>query len=329
MLPRNSGPIHFIGIGGIGMSGIAEILHNLGFPCRARTERSANVLRLRQLGVHGRPSATRPRTSAAPRSPSSPPRSSRQPRARRGPRPPPAGRPSRRDAGRADAAEVLGRGRRHPRQDHDHVDARRPSSTPASLDPTVINGGIINAYGTNARLGAGEWMVVEADESDGTFLSCRPTDRDRHQHRPRAPRPLRRLRGGQRRLRQLRREHAVLRLRRAVHRPPRGADACSPRITDRRVVTYGFSPQADVRAVNLAVENGGEIFDVVIRARGRGGALASRESTSRCPAATTSRTRSPPSPSPASSASRRGVRERSRASAASSAASPAPARSTA
>src|SRR6202034_3739471 len=45
----------------------------------------------------------------------------------------------------------------------------------AQLDPTVINGGIINAYGTNTRLGAGDWMVVEADESDGTFLKL-PAD---------------------------------------------------------------------------------------------------------------------------------------------------------
>ena len=59
------------------------------------------------------------------------------------------------------------------------------------LDPTVVNGGIINAYGTNARLGAGDWMVVEADESDGTFLKLPAADRRRHQHRPRAPRPLR------------------------------------------------------------------------------------------------------------------------------------------
>ena len=58
------------------------------------------------------------------------------------------------------------------------------------LDPTVVNGGIINAYGTNARLGAGDWMVVEADESDGTFLQAAGRHRRRHQHRPRAPRPL-------------------------------------------------------------------------------------------------------------------------------------------
>ena len=62
------------------------------------------------------------------------------------------------------------------------------------FDPTVINGGIINAYGTNARLGAGEWMVVEADESDGTFAQAAGRRRDRHQYRSRASRPLSGLR---------------------------------------------------------------------------------------------------------------------------------------
>jgi UDP-N-acetylmuramate--alanine ligase len=55
----------------------------------------------------------------------------------------------------------------------------------AGLDPTVINGGIINAYGTNARLGSGDWMVVEADESDGTFVRLPSTYGHCHQYRPR------------------------------------------------------------------------------------------------------------------------------------------------
>ncbi len=66
----------------------------------------------------------------------------------------------------------------------------------AHLDPTVINGGIINAYGTNTRLGDGDWMVVEADESDGSFLRLPSHHRRRHQHGPGAPGPL-----GQRRRR--------------------------------------------------------------------------------------------------------------------------------
>ena len=75
----------------------------------------------------------------------------------------------------------------------------------AQLDPTVINGGIINAYGTNTRLGAGDWMVVEADESDGSFLRLPAVDRRRHQHGPRAPGPLGHRGGDERRLRPVRR----------------------------------------------------------------------------------------------------------------------------
>ncbi len=85
------------------------------------------------------------------------------------------------------------------------------------LDPTVINGGIINAYGTNARMGGGEWMVVEADESDGTFLKLPADIAVGHQYRSRTSRPLRQLRQGARSFPPVRRERAVLRLWRDVH----------------------------------------------------------------------------------------------------------------
>ena len=91
----------------------------------------------------------------------------------------------------------------------------------ANLDPTVINGGIINAYGTNTRLGAGEWMVVEADESDGSFLRLPAViavvtnmDAEHLDHWGTAG-------GDDRGLRPVRRQHSVLRIRRAVHRPSR------------------------------------------------------------------------------------------------------------
>ena len=96
------------------------------------------------------------------------------------------------------------------------------------FDPTVINGGIINAYGTNARLGDGDWMVVEADESDGTFLKLPADVADRHQHRSRASRPFQDLRRHQGRLPRLRREPALLRLRGDVPRPPDRAGAGRP-----------------------------------------------------------------------------------------------------
>ena len=96
------------------------------------------------------------------------------------------------------------------------------------LDPTVINGGIINAYGTNARMGDGEWMVVEADESDGTFLKLPADIAVVTNIDPGASRPLRHVRQGARGVPPIRRERAVLRLRRHVHRPSGSAGAGRP-----------------------------------------------------------------------------------------------------
>jgi UDP-N-acetylmuramate--alanine ligase len=139
----------------------------------------------------------------------------------------------------------------------------------ADLDPTVINGGIINAYGTNARLGAGDWMVVEADESDGTFTKLPATIAVVTNIDP---------------------EHldfygsvealhdafetfienipfygfAVL----CIDHPV--VQSLIGRIMDRRIITYGLSPQADVRATNIVTEKGGAWFDVVIADRRSG-----------------------------------------------------------
>ena len=174
-LPREIGPIHFVGIGGIGMSGIAEVLLNLGYTVQGSDAAdSANVKRLRDKGVEGRHRPQGRAISTTPRCWWSRPRSSATIRNCRRARQAPAGGAPRRDAGRADAAEscvaIAGT----------HGKTTTTSLVAALLDaggfdPTVINGGIINAYGTNARLGAGDWMVVEADESDGTFLKL-PAD---------------------------------------------------------------------------------------------------------------------------------------------------------
>ena len=135
-----------------------------------------------------------------------------------------------------------------------------------NLDPTVINGGIINAYGANAKLGAGKWMVVEADESDGSFLKLFPTvaivtniDPEHMEHY-----------GDFDTLRAAFDTFvenlpfygfAVL----CIDHPE--VQALVSRVTDRRVITYGFNTQADVRAENLVYENGGVKFDVVFRLR--------------------------------------------------------------
>jgi UDP-N-acetylmuramate--alanine ligase len=134
------------------------------------------------------------------------------------------------------------------------------------LDPTVINGGIINSYGTNARLGDGDWMVVEADESDGTFVKVPSTisvvtniDPEHLDH--------------WKNFDQLREAFknfvqnipfygfAVL----CIDHPE--VQALIGKVTDRRIFTFGFSPQADVRAVNVRTEIGQSTFDVVIRER--------------------------------------------------------------
>ena len=174
-LPREIGPIHFVGIGGIGMSGIAEVLSNLGYTVQGSdASEGANVTRLRDKGIrisvgHNAENVSgadvlvvstaikrdNPELMAA--------RAQRIPVVRR-----------------AEMLAELMRLKSCVAIAGTHGKTTTTSMVAAlldagDLDPTVINGGIINAYGTNARLGAGEWMVVEADESDGTFLKL-PAD---------------------------------------------------------------------------------------------------------------------------------------------------------
>ena len=175
-LPREIGPIHFVGIGGIGMSGIAEVL------VQSRLHR-AGLRRLRkrqrQRGCATRASrsrsATRPRTSTAPTCvvvSTAIKRDNPELMAARAQRMP--------VVRRAEMLAELMRLKSCVAIAGTHGKTTTTSMVATlldagGLDPTVINGGIINAYGTNARLGAGDWMVVEADESDGTFLKL-PAD---------------------------------------------------------------------------------------------------------------------------------------------------------
>ena len=174
-LPPEIGPIHFVGIGGIGMSGIAEVLINLGYTVQGSdTSDNANVKRLREKGakitvghearlvdgaevvvVSSAIKRDNPELAAA--------RAKRLPVVRR-----------------AEMLAELMRLKSCVAVAGTHGKTTTTSMVAALLDaghfdPTVINGGIINAYGTNARLGGGDWMVVEADESDGTFLKL-PAD---------------------------------------------------------------------------------------------------------------------------------------------------------
>ncbi|MDR2416777.1 MAG: UDP-N-acetylmuramate--L-alanine ligase [Holosporales bacterium] len=167
--PITIGPIHFVGIGGIGMSGIAEVMHNLGYCVQGcDMEENTNVRRLRRLGVpvsigH---SAQHVQGAAAVVISSAVARDNIEVSQARA-----LGVPI------VHRAEMLGELMRLRRAiavagSHGKTTTTSLASAlldQAGLDPTVVNGGIINAYGSNARLGTGEWIVVEADESDGSF----------------------------------------------------------------------------------------------------------------------------------------------------------------
>jgi UDP-N-acetylmuramate--alanine ligase len=137
------------------------------------------------------------------------------------------------------------------------------------IDPTVVNGGIINAYGTNARLGAGEWVVVEADESDGTFLRLPATvavvtnvDPDHLDYYG----TFDRMRDAFQRFVENVPFYGFAVL--CLDHPE--VQAMVGRIEDRRIITYGFSPQANIRASNLTFADGASRFDIVIADRRAG-----------------------------------------------------------
>ncbi|MET0968501.1 MAG: UDP-N-acetylmuramate--L-alanine ligase [Tardiphaga sp.] len=265
-LPREIGPIHFVGIGGIGMSGIAEVLCNLGYTVQGSdASESANVNRLREKGItihvgHKAENVAgadvlvvstaikrdNPELMAA--------RAQRIPVVRR-----------------AEMLAELMRLKSCVAIAGTHGKTTTTSMVAAlldagDLDPTVINGGIINAYGTNARLGAGEWMVVEADESDGTFLKLPAdvaivtnVDPEHLDH-------FKTFDAVQDAFRHFVENvpfygFAVM----CIDHPV--VQTIVGKIEDRRIITYGQNPQADARLVDLKPANGGSAFKVTFRDR--------------------------------------------------------------
>ncbi|WP_375452665.1 UDP-N-acetylmuramate--L-alanine ligase [uncultured Devosia sp.] len=265
-MPRNIGPVHFVGIGGIGMSGIAEILHNQGYVVQGSdAAANPNVQRLQAMGVRieiGQRAENLGEAAVVVVSSAIK-----------------KGNPEL-DAARARGLPVVRRaemlaeimrfknaiaiGGTHGKTTTTTLVATLLDA--GNLDPTVINGGIINAYGTNARLGEGEWMVVEADESDGTFVKL-PADvvvvtNIDPEH--------------------LDHYHDFDGVKTAFHNfvenvPFYGfavmcldhpeVQALVGEIRDRRVITYGRNPQADVRLVDLETIDGVSHFAVEIRDR--------------------------------------------------------------
>ena len=268
-LPLSIGTIHFVGIGGIGMSGIAEVLHNLGYAVQGSDiAENANVKRLREAGIAvqvghdarnlGRAQVVVVSTAVQPDNPEV-----QAARARLIP-----------VVRRAEMLAELMRLRWAIAVGGTHGKTTTTSLVAAvleaaHLDPTVINGGIINAYGSNTRLGAGDWMVVEADESDGSFLRLPATiavvtNMD--------PEHLDHWGTGEAMVAGY--EHfvqnipfygfAVL----CIDHP--SVQQMIPRLSDRRIITYGFSPQADVRADKVNSDRMGATFEVTVTDRARG-----------------------------------------------------------
>jgi UDP-N-acetylmuramate--alanine ligase len=266
-LPVELGPIHFVGIGGIGMSGIAEVLINLGYTVQGSDAKASKITdRLVTLGAgffEGQRAENLGEAAVVVIS-------------------------SAIKKGNPELEEARSRGLPVVRRAEMLAELMRLKSNIAiagthgktttttiiatlldkgGFDPTVINGGIIHAYGSNARAGEGEWMVVEADESDGSFNRLPATiaivtniDPEHMEH-----------------------WHSFDALRKGFldfvsNIPFYGLAVCCTdhpevqtlvgKITDRRVVTFGFNAQADVRAINLTYENGIAHFDVALQGEG-------------------------------------------------------------
>ncbi|MCC6918368.1 MAG: UDP-N-acetylmuramate--L-alanine ligase [Alphaproteobacteria bacterium] len=269
--PTDIGPIHFVGIGGIGMSGIAEVMKNLGYTIQGSDAAENYTLdRLRKLGIKvtigqaaenlGDAAVVVVSSAIKKDNPEL-----KEARARKLP-----------VVRRAEMLAELMRLKSCVAIAGTHGKTTTTTMVATlldagKLDPTVINGGIINAYGTNARLGLGEWMVVEADESDGTIVRLPATiaivtniDPEHLDHYGTFD--------GVKQAFQTFIENlpfygfAVC----CIDHPE--VQALVGRIHDRRVVTYGFNAQADVRAVNLRAEAGQSVYDVQFSDRVFGGA---------------------------------------------------------
>ena len=263
-LPTQLGAIHFVGIGGIGMSGIAEVLINHGYTIQGSDLKASKITdRLADMGAKvfvGQKAENIEGAEVVVISSAIKP-----------------GNPEL-DAARAQGLPIVRRAEMLAElmrlKSNVAIAGTHGKTTTTTMvatlldaggvDPTVINGGIIHAYGSNARMGQGEWMVVEADESDGTFNKLPATiavvtniDPEHMEH-----------------------YGTFDVLQEAFYTfvsniPFYGVAICNTdhpevqalvgRINDRRVVTYGFNAQADVRAENLRYEGGSAFFDIVLQ----------------------------------------------------------------
>lgn len=266
-LPGDVGPIHFVGIGGIGMSGIAEVLLNHGYVVQGSDLKDSKITqRLAEMGATifiGQKAENLEAAEVVVISSAIKPGNAELDEARR------QGLPVVR---RAEMLAELMRLKSNIAVAGTHGKTTTTTMVAALLDhgkfdPTVINGGIIHAYGSNARVGDGEWMVVEADESDGTFNRLPATiaivtniDPEHMEHWG----DFDTLRAGFNEF--------------VSNIPFYGLAVCCTdhnevqalvgKITDRRVVTYGFNSQADVRATKPTYKAGVAHFDIHLQSEG-------------------------------------------------------------
>lgn len=265
-LPLSIGTIHFVGIGGIGMSGIAEILHNLGYAVQGSDiAESANVLRLRGLGIdisigHDGANLKEAEVIVISSAVKSDNPEVIEARARLIPVVP-----------RAEMLAEIMRLKWGIAVAGTHGKTTTTSIVAAVMDagqfdPTVINGGIINAYGTNARLGDGDWIVVEADESDGTFMKLPATiavvtniDPEHLDHYG----DFDTLKAAFVTFVQNIPFYGFATM--CIDDPE--VQALISAVSDRRIVTYGLSPQADIRATDISADPTGSHFNVIVSNR--------------------------------------------------------------
>ncbi|MGL4311229.1 MAG: UDP-N-acetylmuramate--L-alanine ligase [Paracoccaceae bacterium] len=271
-LPGELGPIHFVGIGGIGMSGIAEVLMTLGYRVQGSDAKASKITdRLVKLGAVFHEGQRAENIGDAAVVVISSAIKSGNPELEEARR---RGLPVVR---RAEMLAELMRLRSNIAIAGTHGKTTTTTMVATLLDkggfdPTVINGGVIHAYGSNARAGAGEWMVVEADESDGSFNRLPATiaivtniDPEHMEHWG----TFDALRKGFYDF--------------VTNIPFYGLAVCCTdhaevqalvgRVTDRRIVTFGFNAQADVRAQNLTYDRGVARFDVALQGEGAGAVI--------------------------------------------------------
>jgi UDP-N-acetylmuramate--alanine ligase len=268
IFPNSFGTLHFTGIGGIGMSGLAELLHQSGYKVQGSDiADSANVQRLREQGIR----AMVPHAAENILDANGKPVSGLVYSAAVKENNPELLRARELKIPLINRSELLAEVMRTKWSvgvtgTHGKTTTTSMVGTlleAGGIDPTVVNGGIVNAYGTNTRIGKGDWIVVEADEAFGTFLKLRPTIaivtnmdpehldyyhnfdnvRAAYKHYVEAT-PFYGL--------------SIL----CLDHPE--VQKLAAQIKDRRVVTYGTNPQADIKAVNIRQTAEGGVFDIQV-----------------------------------------------------------------